>query len=79
MVVFETDRLVVRDWADTDGDRVFDIYRRWEVSRWLGVVGVRAGPGTAVRSRPGAVRVTCWRSPRCQRWRGRPGWWFPAR
>ncbi|GAA1629205.1 GNAT family N-acetyltransferase [Kribbella alba] len=35
-VVFETDRLVVRDWADSDGDRVFDIYRRWEVSRWLG-------------------------------------------
>jgi len=35
-VIFETDRLVVRDWADSDGDRVFDIYRRWEVSRWLG-------------------------------------------
>jgi len=35
-VVFETERLVVRDWADADGDRVFDIYRRWEVSRWLG-------------------------------------------
>ena len=35
-VVYETDRLVVRDWVDTDGDRVFDIYRRWEVSRWLG-------------------------------------------
>ena len=37
-VVFETDRLVVRDWADSDGDRVFDIYRRWEVARWLGSV-----------------------------------------
>jgi RimJ/RimL family protein N-acetyltransferase len=35
-VVFETERLVVRDWAQSDGDRVFDIYRRWEVSRWLG-------------------------------------------
>ncbi|NEA32135.1 GNAT family N-acetyltransferase [Streptomyces sp. SID13031] len=35
-VVYETDRLVVRDWTDADGDRVFDIYRRWEVSRWLG-------------------------------------------
>lgn len=35
-VVYETDRLLVRDWADSDGDRVFDIYRRWEVSRWLG-------------------------------------------
>ena len=27
---------MVRDWVDTDEDRVFDIYRRWEVSRWLG-------------------------------------------
>jgi RimJ/RimL family protein N-acetyltransferase len=35
-VVYETDRQVVRDWAESDGDRVFDIYRRWEVSRWLG-------------------------------------------
>ncbi|MEV5966698.1 GNAT family N-acetyltransferase [Kribbella sp. NPDC051952] len=35
-VVYETDRLMVRDWVDTDEDRVFDIYRRWEVSRWLG-------------------------------------------
>jgi RimJ/RimL family protein N-acetyltransferase len=37
-VVYETERLVVRDWVDTDEDRVFDIYRRWEVSRWLGAV-----------------------------------------
>lgn len=36
MVVFETERLVVRRWTEQDGDRVFDIYRRWEVSRWLG-------------------------------------------
>ncbi|HEY3001301.1 MAG TPA: GNAT family N-acetyltransferase [Kribbellaceae bacterium] len=35
-MVFETERLVVRDWDESDGDRVFDIYRRWEVSRWLG-------------------------------------------
>jgi len=35
-VVYETDRLVVRHWTSADGDRVFDIYRRWEVSRWLG-------------------------------------------
>jgi hypothetical protein len=27
-VAFETERLVVRDWADADGDRVYDIYRR---------------------------------------------------
>jgi RimJ/RimL family protein N-acetyltransferase len=35
-IVFETDRLVVRDWDDGDVDRVYDIYRRWAVSRWLG-------------------------------------------
>ena len=35
-VIFETERLVVREWAESDGDRVFDIYRRWEVARWLG-------------------------------------------
>jgi RimJ/RimL family protein N-acetyltransferase len=35
-VIFETERLVVRDWAAADDDRVYDIYRRWEVSRWLG-------------------------------------------
>ncbi|WP_343982431.1 GNAT family N-acetyltransferase [Kribbella koreensis] len=35
-VVYQTERLVVRDWTESDGDRVFDIYRRWEVSRWLG-------------------------------------------
>lgn len=34
--VFGTDRLLVRDWTEADGDRVFDLYRRWEVSRWLG-------------------------------------------
>jgi RimJ/RimL family protein N-acetyltransferase len=36
LVVFETERLVVRDWDNSDVDRVYDIYRRWEVSRWLG-------------------------------------------
>ncbi|GAA0622992.1 GNAT family N-acetyltransferase [Kribbella sandramycini] len=35
-VVYETERVRVRDWTPADGDRVFDIYRRWEVSRWLG-------------------------------------------
>jgi RimJ/RimL family protein N-acetyltransferase len=33
---FETQRLVVRGWHLTDGDAFFDIYRRWEVARWLG-------------------------------------------
>lgn len=34
--ILETDRLVLRDWTQADLDRVYDIYRRWEVVRWLG-------------------------------------------
>ena len=33
---FETDRCRVRNWREVDADRVLDIYRRWEVSKWLG-------------------------------------------
>lgn len=38
-VIFETERLVVREWTDSpaDLDRIFDIYRREEVTRWLGM------------------------------------------
>ncbi|GIF52551.1 RimJ/RimL family protein N-acetyltransferase [Asanoa ferruginea] len=38
MTVFETDRLVVRQWTESDTDvaRVFDMLSRWEVARWLG-------------------------------------------
>jgi RimJ/RimL family protein N-acetyltransferase len=38
MSVYETERLVVREWSEdpADLDRVFDIYSRWEVARWLG-------------------------------------------
>ena len=35
-VVYETERTVVRHWADDDAARVFDILRRDEVVRWLG-------------------------------------------
>jgi RimJ/RimL family protein N-acetyltransferase len=37
-VIYKTERLDVRPWtADpADVDRVFDIYSRWEVARWLG-------------------------------------------
>jgi RimJ/RimL family protein N-acetyltransferase len=31
-----TDRLVVRPWRLDDADRFFDIYRRQEVTRWIG-------------------------------------------
>jgi RimJ/RimL family protein N-acetyltransferase len=34
--VFETDRLVVRPWTAADADRVFDMYSRWEVQRFIG-------------------------------------------
>jgi RimJ/RimL family protein N-acetyltransferase len=33
---FETERLVVRSWHLSDAEAFFDIYRRWEVARWLG-------------------------------------------
>jgi len=37
-VLYTTERLTVREWtADpADVDRIFDIYSRWEVARWLG-------------------------------------------
>ncbi len=37
-VVFETERCVVRNWRHSDKDRVLDIYRHGEVTRWLGSV-----------------------------------------
>jgi RimJ/RimL family protein N-acetyltransferase len=35
-VIFETPRLAMRSWTVDDADRLFDIYSRWEVARWLG-------------------------------------------
>ncbi len=32
----ETDRCVLRDWRPDEEQRVFDLYRRWEVAMWLG-------------------------------------------
>ena len=32
----ETDRCLLRSWRPEDVSRVFDIYSRWEVARWLG-------------------------------------------
>jgi RimJ/RimL family protein N-acetyltransferase len=36
--VFETDRLLVREWTEEAADlaRVYDMLSRWEVARWLG-------------------------------------------
>ena len=38
MTVYETERLVIREWTEDPADlaRMFDIYSRWEVARWLG-------------------------------------------
>ena len=37
-LVFETERCRVRDWRDSEAERALDLYRRWEVARWLGAV-----------------------------------------
>jgi RimJ/RimL family protein N-acetyltransferase len=34
--VMETERTRLRPWDSSEADRVFDIYSRWEVSKWLG-------------------------------------------
>ncbi len=33
---FRTERLEVRPWTHDDVEVMYDIYRRWEVARWLG-------------------------------------------
>jgi RimJ/RimL family protein N-acetyltransferase len=35
-VVFESERCLIRNWRADDAQRAFDIYRHWEVARWLG-------------------------------------------
>ena len=58
MTIASTDRLLVRDWTDdpTDLARVFDIYSRDEVMRWLGGgSGLLTDPAEAVQ------RVHAWR------------------
>ncbi|GAA3047092.1 GNAT family N-acetyltransferase [Kitasatospora albolonga] len=44
--VFETERLVVRQWVEGDLERALDTYSRWEVARWLGATP-RAWEGRA--------------------------------
>lgn len=54
--MLRTRRLLLRPFTDEDIDRIFDIYSRWEVSRWLG-----ATP-RAMRTRDEAVeRLAKWR------------------
>ncbi|MEU8007780.1 GNAT family N-acetyltransferase [Catellatospora sp. NPDC049111] len=42
----ETERLVIREWTDSPADlaRNYDIYRREEVTRWLGMPTPLSGP-----------------------------------
>jgi RimJ/RimL family protein N-acetyltransferase len=35
-VAFESERCLIRNWRPQDAQRALDIYRQWEVSRWLG-------------------------------------------
>jgi RimJ/RimL family protein N-acetyltransferase len=52
---FDTDRLVVRSWNISDAAAFFDIYRRWEVARWLG-----ATPQVLESLDEAEARVTRW-------------------
>lgn len=56
-VIYETERLTVREWAsdDADLDRIFDIYSRWDVARWLG-----ATPRTMQSRDEAPAMVTRW-------------------
>ncbi|WP_422738799.1 GNAT family N-acetyltransferase [Micromonospora sp. WMMD729] len=59
MTVVTTERLILRDWTDDPADlaRIFDIYSRPEITRWLGV-----SPGLPM-TEPGqaAERLRMWR------------------
>jgi hypothetical protein len=35
-IAFSSKRCLIRNWRSDDAERVLDIYRRWEVARWLG-------------------------------------------
>jgi RimJ/RimL family protein N-acetyltransferase len=35
---YDTERLHMRPWGNDDVERLFDMYSRWEVARWLGSV-----------------------------------------
>ncbi len=72
VVAYRTERLVVRDWAEAEADRMYDMYRRPDVVRFLGSVP------TPMPSRERAVqRITAHRD-RNAGWHetGTPyGWW----
>jgi RimJ/RimL family protein N-acetyltransferase len=52
-----TPRLLLRPWAEDDVDFVFDMYRRWEVARFIGLVP------TVVKTRDEAIaKLARWMS-----------------
>lgn len=53
---FETERTVVRDWRPDEADRLFDIYSRWEVARFLG-----ANPQTMQERAQAVAKIDRWR------------------
>ncbi len=69
--VYGTERLLVRQWTDDPADlaRIYDIYSRWEVARWLG-----ATPRPMDDPAQAALAVARWRELH-QRHGGRYGSW----
>ena len=49
-VVYSTGRLDMRLWTYDDAETMFDIYRRWEVVRWLGTAPAVAESVAAMRT-----------------------------
>jgi RimJ/RimL family protein N-acetyltransferase len=49
-LAYETERLIVRNWRPDDADRVFDVYSRFEVARWLGATPKPMGSMEEARS-----------------------------
>lgn len=70
MPIYETGRLVVREWTHDPDDhaRIFDLYSQWEVARWLGAQPrAMADPAEAVAVvdrwralHEGDPRFGCW-------------------
>ncbi|MGC1212711.1 MAG: GNAT family N-acetyltransferase [Micromonospora sp.] len=71
MTIVSTDRLLIREWTEdpADLDRVFDIYSRDEVMRWLG-----GGSGLLTDPAQAPERVRSWRD-RYAPYAGRYGLW----
>ncbi|WP_018785843.1 GNAT family N-acetyltransferase [Micromonospora sp. CNB394] len=68
MTIATTERLVLRDWTESPGDlgRIYDIYSRDEVMRWLG-----GGKGRMTDPSEALERVRMWH----ERWTPYAGRW----